>query len=279
MKTAIITGIFLNKYHYAMIKGSNGDLSEYVVILPPTGDLLRSVATSKSLVKQYRKLVPSKYTMLMISYEQKLSADHSVDTVVKELNQIIAECNLQPAALIGVSYGGKVALQLAGQYPNIAKKMLLIVSAHELSNSGINFCNDCIEKANSGNRYKLLRTLNDLYNNSSIKLVLNITLFFKFRLFGWLTLNRNNPLSTLEYAYKFMVRNNSKTRNFLSCIKAETLVIGGGCDPLFSERAFVETAHLIPDEKGKVIIFPHSGHMLPVEQFQECKDEIFQFLQ
>lgn len=278
MNRKIKRGIFLKKYQYAFIEGTSGPSSKCALILPPTADLLKSITSSDYLVKSYRKLLPDDYSFYLISYEKELTVDHTMDILVEDLHDIIVSEKIEPTVVIGISYGGKIAIQLAGQFPDITEKLLLLTSAHELSENGLRFCNECIRKAKTGDRYGMLKLFNTLYQNTLYRIGSDILLFFKYHIINWFSPTDYNSLSTIVYAYTYMIEHNADTQTYLPLIKAKTLVLGGDSDPLFSEFTYIETAQEIPDRKGQVEIYDNSGHMMLVEQHANCVKSISIFL-
>ena len=268
--------LLLGKYPYAR----DGDSSKYVIIFPPTSDLIQSVATSRdSLIKSYRKFFPSNdYSLLILGYDRNLSSDHSSEGIAADFAQIINETNSfkpkieVPAVIVGVSYGGKIAIPFAERYPEMVSKLFLIVSAHELSEKGMVFCRECIDLARAGKKLELVLKFNELFKLQVTQYIANLWV----RMNWWRNKEKLNKPDTLVNAFEYILNHNQDTKKYLQKIKADTLVLGAEMDLLFSEDVYRETAALIP--KGIAKIIKGTGHMAPVEKETTCRREVLDFL-
>lgn len=265
-------GLFLGKYHF-ISESHSGQKQKSLVVFPPTADLLWSVdVTGEASLKQYRKIIPADYDITIISYDKNLPVNFTFKEIIDDFAQFIKEKKLGPAVIAGSSYGGKIALPFAAQYPELTEKIILIVSAHELSESGLEFCAESLALANSRRLYDLVLKMNSLYKICFVEWIAGFLAWLK-----WDKLVKQaNPVSTFINAYKYIIRHNTETRSCLPNIKAKTLVLGGSEDPFFTEELYRETAQEIIS--GRVVIFKGAGHLLPYERRWAVKGAVADFL-
>ena len=166
--------------------------------------------------------------------------------------------------ILAASYGGSIAIPFAVKYSKMVKKMLLVVSGHALSDSGIRFCKECVELAEQENQFGLLMKMQELYNDITWiqKLKFNIQVMAYWKCCK----KKLNSVSVLKNAYQTMIRDNDIREQYLKGIEAETLVIAGGKDMLFTREIYEETANLIPNDMGMHCIKPEGGHMFSIKK-------------
>lgn len=273
MKTT--SGILLDKYPYAR----QGHSTKYVIIFPPTGDLIRSVATNPDRqIRKYRKFFPNQYSILILGYPVNMDERGSASEIIaadfgKIIHQKLFDDNfMEPAIITGISYGGKIAIPFVARFPELVEKLLILMSAHELSTQGITFCNDCVDLAEAHKHLQLLLKFNQLYASKLLKHLMN----FLTRA-GWFFIRRHlNQGATLGNAYKYMLAHNKDTQNYLRKIEAPSLIIGAEQDLLFTQEAYEETAARIP--RGKVHVVKGGGHIALIENYKECARVVRGFL-
>jgi pimeloyl-ACP methyl ester carboxylesterase len=269
------SGTLLNKYPYV----KHGSSKKYVIVFPSTGDLIRSVATNpERQIRKYRRFFPQEYSILILGYPRSLDA-HNIATEIiaadfsKILDQKLFDAAFNgPAIITGISFGGKIAIPFAATYPEFVEKLIILVSAHELSPQGVAFCKDCVDLAESDKQLQLMIRFNRLYTSKFLQKLVDL-----LTTIGWFVSRHHlNQGSTLAHAYRYMLAHNTDTQNYLSSIKAETLVVGAERDLLFTENTYRETANRIP--KGKVHIVKGHGHLSLIEKHRECVERIQEFL-
>ncbi|MHA1521289.1 MAG: alpha/beta fold hydrolase [Promethearchaeota archaeon] len=263
------SGFFLGKIPY--LKDWTDNSTENLVIFPHTAELIQSLCTNPiETAALFRKYIPDTYTIYVLGYDRNLPMDHTSEQIGDEFAQIIRE-HIGPATIMAVSYGGFIGIPFAARYPELTKKLILLVSAYSGSEHGLQLSRELVQLAEDGDGYAIAQRLNGLF--------LNVFLRGLVKFLTWTKKKKPNPdlnpLSTFIHAYKHMIATFSDRKKYLPMIEAPTLVIGADQDQFFSEDKYRETAELIPD--GRVVIF-HSGHMVPVEKMGKVRESIHNFL-
>lgn len=263
------TGTFLNKIPYA--KAGSGE--KKIVIFPPTHHLLWNVTLdAEGQVDGYKHFIPDGFTFYILGYDPHLPKNHSSEDIAADFAKIIKE-HIGPATIMAVSYGGSVAIPFAALYPDLTKKLILIVSTYGSSGKGVEFAKELIQLAEEGKSFTLQKKINNLYSSKILRYL------FEFKTWkNWGKLEKNmNPISTFINAYNHLIDTEESRKKYLSKIQAPTLIIGGSKDQFASEEFYRTTAELIPN--AHLELFEGKTHTVPVERLFEIKKLIKNFLE
>lgn len=214
--------------------------------------------------RQISRLLPGhKFTIL--GY-----AGSSFDEIVRDMSCAIPNA---PDVVLGISFGGFVAMRFAAEHPELVKRLVLLVSAHRLSPHGWQM----IERQSAALEGADFRTL-----------VRENALLFGRPWYNWLVQLKlwkdgsrlanefRAPAAILRDYRQLFGPDFRKNAEYAKRILSPTLVIGGTADQLFDPAAFQETAALIPDAECQ--IFEHETHMLPIERGGAVARAIADFL-
>ena len=265
------TGYFLDgKYPY--VKFGSG--KKKLVIFPPSRDLMCSLALNpEAEIKTYRQMLPKDFDreVYILGYDVNISADRWCREIAADFALFI-EKEIGPAIIVGISYGGAVAIPFADQNPELTEKLLLLVSAYGLSDDGVILCRNLIDLAQRKGLRRVQFEIDDLILNRWIRVLIKMTHFVEW----YIKKKRTNPPETFINAYTHIANYPMGLKPHLAGITAPTLIIGGEKDQFFSISQFEETAELIPN--AKLIFIEGAGHPAPLEQSKLVKKEVFRFL-
>lgn len=127
------SGLFLNKIPY--IKSGSG--SKTMVFFYGGSAIVQSLEKSSikdhlGIIKEY---VPEGYTYYIFGYEQCPARRHGIDHIAEDFAAIIRD-KIGKAVIVGISFGGFVALRFAAAYPELTEQLILLISAHKFSAGG-----------------------------------------------------------------------------------------------------------------------------------------------
>ncbi len=263
------TGTFTNGIEYLTF----GKGKKKAVIFPPTTDLICSLAKDPiRQMKIYNILNLPDYTIYVLSYGINLLDDFSYRKIASQFKQAI-EIYIGPATIVGISYGGAAAMAFAADFPNLTKKLILIVSAYSPSEgTGRKFMEDIIENAKMGRHYQVAKINDRLWNIKWMRTIIRFLTWKKRKILAatW------NPLSTIRIAYTDILSTREERKKLLPLIQAPTFLFGGTKDLVFSEYMYQETVDLIPN--AKFIRFEGAGHMLAIERKKKFLKKLFEVL-
>jgi pimeloyl-ACP methyl ester carboxylesterase len=245
-------GLFLGKIPYT----KSGTGPKKAVILPGSMDLILSIALNPAkAVKDKSSYFPPDYTYYVLGYDRNLPAGATLESIAGDYAEIIGK-EMGTATIIGSSYGGLVALQLASQFSHLVEKVFLVSAACELSDTGMVFAKNLMTACETDNFHMMI---NELANLFTPKMYRGLVKLFGPLLKKWVN-KRKNPGSTLVNAYKALLKPDFSLETLLPSIAAPTIVIGGTRDRVYSEAAYRKTASLVPN--GTLHLFEGAGHLL-----------------
>jgi len=231
-------------------------------------DLLLSViANPVANGKSKQKLITADHTMYVLGYQRDLPPDTSIEQIADDFAEVIEKC-IGKATIIGNSFGGLVALPLAANHPAIVNKLVLTASAYQFSPSFVERLNKWLELGEAGKILKLAVKMNDFYNSFSMRTLLKL-----MTIFSW-PKNRKklNPVSTAINVFRNALEHNGELVKYLPSIQAETVILGGTKDIVFSQELYQETASLIPH--ASLVLFPGFGHEMADEHPKTYRREL-----
>lgn len=215
--------------------------------------------------RQVSRLLPG-YRFTIFGY-----AGSSFELIGQSIARAIGES--RPDLVLGISLGGVVALRFAARYPDLVRRLVLLVSAQRFS---------------AGGRRMMERQLVALERGDFPTLVRENALLFRRPWYNWLVrLKLWKEGSRLAAGYRDAAAILHDYRQlfgpdfelnaeYARRIVSPTLVLGGTADQYFDRAAFAETARLIPG--AQIQLFERETHMLPIEQSGKVAGAIADFV-
>lgn len=263
-------GMFLDKIPY--IKGGCG-LRKMVFFY---GGSAMISSLEKSSVKNHLNIikayVPEGYTYYVFGYERNPAPGYDLNQIADDFAKIIKN-EMGHAVIIGVSFGGFVAVRFAAKYPELTDQLILLISAHKFSFLGEAKINKMMELAQNERCYDLIKEVTVLFRRAWLNLLARFVLWKNKRKILRDIYPGASIINNLAGIFSMDVRRNI---DYLGEIKAETLVIGGTKDQFFGVDEFQTTAKNI--KGAKLRLFEYETHMLPVERKKDVARIIKAFI-
>jgi pimeloyl-ACP methyl ester carboxylesterase len=215
------------------------------------------------LMSKQFSFLSKKYTIYMMSRKSDLPEGYSTADMAEDFAVVIRdEFNGGPVDVIGESYGGLIALQLAADHPELIRRLVIAMSAYRFSKEGAELDMHFAELASQGRTREAFRSLAPMMVGGRLKVR-----FLKFftSLFGSSTFQKPKCPADLLVEGKAEIAHDCK--NKLSQIVAPTLVVAGDRDYFCPVELLRETAAGIPN--SKLIIYEGKGHMVSSKKFNE----------
>ncbi|MHA1999131.1 MAG: alpha/beta fold hydrolase [Promethearchaeota archaeon] len=277
----IKTGLFNGKYPFIKVgnvakEGGKPDLGKQdklVIMFPGSEDLLMSdVKNPRIFARIYKKLFPKDYSILILGYDPNMEPSTSPAQVTEDLAHLVKEI-AGPGIVMGISYGGFVALTFAAKYPVLTRKLILGSSAGVISEPGMNVGLRWMESLRNDHPKEIFKEFGGLFRKKTMGA------FMKFIVkWGWPFLRKKlNPPTTLINAYEGAMNMEGKFKEFASKIHAPTLVVVGTADQIFAVEDCRETVDLLPD--ARLETFEKGTHTLVFEESNKCKKVISKFIE
>ncbi|MHA1521800.1 MAG: alpha/beta fold hydrolase [Promethearchaeota archaeon] len=258
-----------NKYPY--VKFGHG--SKNLVIFPPSRDLIRTLALDPEReIRAYQKMLPKQFsgTVFILGYDIEVSEKTFCREIAADFAIFIKD-HVGKAIIVGISYGGAVAIPFAQQNPELTEKLVLLVSAYGLSDPGVKLCENLISTVQKDGLYAGQMQIDGLIHGP-IRILMKLTHWIQWK---WKKLPTNLP-KTFINAYTHISRHPLGLKPHLSGIKAPTIIIGGENDQFFSPERYQETADLIPN--AQLVLIKNGSHPIPMEKPRYIKKLVFDFI-
>jgi pimeloyl-ACP methyl ester carboxylesterase len=218
--------------------------------------------------RRIAKLFPRDSGLCILYYDLSCS---DMEAVVTQL-AVIIRTQFGAAMLAGISFGGLLALRLAGDAPDVVRELILIASAHRFSPDG---------------RERIERQIADLSRGDFAAMARPFALLFRRR---WLTLisrfalwrrrhtlhERMNDPAAIIRMLEAALRASGTDAGTLGRIGCRALIVGGTRDQFFDRGALEETAAAIAS--AELVLVNGETHMLPIERPHAVAQAIRSFL-
>lgn len=267
---ALETGFFLNRIPYA--KAGSG--AQPIVVFNGGQAFVRRPAPDRIRrdARRIARLLPADRPVYIFGYDPGPPEDYSIDTIVRDFADIL-RTEIGPATIVGVSFGGFVAARLAAAHPDLARELILLVSAHRFSPEGRRSIARQVACAETGDFAGLLAEFGMIFRRPWFNWLLRLRL--------WMERNRmadkmNDPDVIVRGLSAVASEDFGADPAWLRQIRAKTLIVGATKDPFFDPQVLEEAARLIPS--SSLELFAEETHMLPVERSRDVARAISAFL-
>ncbi len=202
-------------------------------------------------------VLPRDRTFILLGYDPAPGESHSLPTIAADTAAIVAELG-PPVQLVGISYGGIVALRVAADHPDSISELVLLASAHEFSAEGLARVRRQIELAACGEFAALGEDFVAMFRRPWLNWLLRLRLRTRR---GSLAEAMNDP-ETIARGLSAIL-DPPVDEAALARVTATTLIVSGTRDQMFGDVP-ERTAALVPN--ATLARFPGETHMVPVER-------------
>ena len=235
-----------------------GSGKKNLIMLPGLGDGLRTTKGTALPMALYYRCLAKDYTVYMISRKTKLSEGASTRDMARDLKDAMVELGIPKASLVGVSMGGMIAQHFAADYPQMAEKLVLVVTCARENPVLLESLEEWVGCARRDDHTALM--------DSNVRRIYSEEYYRKNRWLVPITGKLTKPKSYDRFFIQAEACRSHNAWESLSDITAPTLVIGGEQDCSLGGEASREIAGRIP---GAVLkMYPQWGHGL----YEEAED-------
>jgi pimeloyl-ACP methyl ester carboxylesterase len=263
------TGTFLGRIPYARL-GSRPD----PILVLAGGQAFMQRPTPERIERDARRvarLLPPKRSFIFLGYDPSLTESDSFDAIVADVAAIVKELGA-PRPVVGISYGGVIALQLAAQQPSLVSALVLLASAHDFSAEGKRRLERQIDCASRGDLAALVEGFVAVFRRPWLNWLLRLRLRAGRARLGD---TMNHPPIIIRGLSAILDKRLADTTR-LARVTARTLVIGGSQDQFFGDGMLERTAAAVPN--ASLVLFPGETHMVPVERARAVAAKLRAFL-
>jgi pimeloyl-ACP methyl ester carboxylesterase len=263
----IRSGRFLGRIPYARFDGAGTP-----VLVLAGGQAFMQRPTPERVTRDAGRVaavLPRGRSFVLLGYDPAPPVGYSMSTIVADVAAIIAELGA-PVRLVGVSYGGVVALRVAADHPDLVSHLVLLASAHGFSPEGMRRVRRQIDCAVRADHAALGEDFVALFRRPWLNWLLRLRLRTRR---GRLAEGMNDPEIIVRGLRAVVDEPLDETR--LGRVTARTLIVCGTRDQVFGDVP-VRTAALVPG--ASLMRFPGETHMVPVERRRAVAARVRGFL-
>lgn len=207
-------------------------------------------------LQRIARILPPNTSFVLLGYP-KPAPDATLQELAERLAELIDRL-FGPVILVGISFGGVVALRVASHSPVITRRLILISSAHELSETGKELVRQQLSNVLARDYIALMKSVTTIFRRPWRNLLLRTAL--------WLGRNRlaksMGDSQTIVRYLNALLECSTERPDWLNSIQAKTLVIGGKNDQFFGggamertvARITAATLHLIDGERHMIMV-------------------------
>lgn len=191
--------------------------------------------------------------VVSIDRRHNLEPGTSIADLADDYARTIGSLYDKPVDIMGISTGGSIALQLAADHPELLRRLVLVSSAHRLSDQG---------RAAQGSVAHLLRAGHDrraaaifLGNTGASRLDYALR-----SAAGFLAPRSVVGRGDRDLLVTLDAEDNFDVGDRLSTITARALIAGGRHDRFYSAELFEHASRRIPH--ASLSLYPKAGHLL-----------------
>ena len=232
---------------------SFGDGPPLVVF--PGGGMSNANPTGFQRRVEVRLLAPlaCAFTVYRVSRRVGLEPGTTMTDLVNDYAEALEDEFGGPVDVLGISTGGRIALQFAADHPRLMRKLVVAGAAYRLSEHGREFQRRMAEFAAAGARRSIVQEMApDVAESRLGRRIAGGLLWLAGPLFIKRDWDPSDMIATIKAEDTFDLGGR------LGEISAPTLVIGGGRDPFHPTELFRETAQGIPD--ARLVLYEGRGH-------------------
>jgi pimeloyl-ACP methyl ester carboxylesterase len=191
-------------------------------------------------------------TVVSIDRGYDLEPGTSIADLASEYAHTIGSLFAEPVDIMGISTGGTIALQLAADYPELLRRLVLVSSAHRLSDQGRATQRSIAELLRAGRDRRAAATFFGNTGSSRLDNALRSAA-------GLLAPRSVVGKGDLDLLVTLDAEDSFDLDARLETIAARTLIAGGQHDRFYSAELFEHTSQRMPN--ARLALYPGAGHL------------------
>lgn len=258
------------------VKIDNGEMDyvcygtgdKILIMLPGLGDALRSIkGTALPFAFAYHKHSKD-YKVYMFSRKHPIEEGYSIRDMARDQAEAMKLLGIPKADIVGVSQGGMISQYLAIDYPELVRKLVLVVTTARSNETIKSVVSSWIALAKEGN-YKeiMLDTAKKSYSEAYLKKHKNI-----LPLLGKV----GKPKDFGRFLIQADACINHDATAELHKIACPTFVVGGDSDQIVGPDSSAELAEKI--EGSELFVYEGLGHAT-YEEAEDFFERVLEFLE
>lgn len=224
----------------------------------------RNVAARASRIA---RLFPRSCTVYVLGYDPAFPT--TVEQLVADTAHFIMS-HAERAILVGVSFGGLIAMRVAAKHPEAVEGLVLISSAARFSPEGRARVLNQINALEQGNFMAMAKPFARLFRRRRFNILASIALWMRR---NSLAIRMNDP-SYIVHMLRLAVACSDSSQVYPT--GTATLLLLGGRDQFFDTATAKDTLDRV--QTGQLVTFAEDTHMLAIESASAVRRAITPFL-
>lgn len=245
-----------------------GTGDKILIMLPGLGDALRSIkGTALPFAMAYHKH-SGDYKVYMFSRKHPIEEGYSTRDMARDMAKAMQILGIKKADIVGVSQGGMISQYLAIDYPELVRKLVLVVTTAHANETLITTVNRWIEMAKSDN-YKdiMLDTTRKSYSEAYLE---------KHKKIIPLLGKVGKPKDFSRFLIQAEACKKHDASAELHKISCPTFIVGGDSDQIVGSDSSAELAEMI--SRSELLIYEGLGHAT-YEEAEDFFEKVLEFLE
>lgn len=252
----------------AMDYVSFGEGDKILIMLPGLGDAFRKIkGTALPFAMAYHKHAKD-YKVYMFSRKRPLEENYSIRDMARDQAEAMKALGILKADIMGVSQGGMIAQYLAIDYPEMVRKLVLVVTLSKQNETLQNAVSTWITMAREEN-YKdiMIDTIEKSYSERTIE---------KYRAFYPVLTRFGKNKDFNRFLIQAHACLNHDSHGELHKITCPTFIVGGDSDQIVGPHSSAELAEAIAG--SELLIYEGLGHAT-YEEAEDFFEKVLAFLE
>ncbi len=245
-----------------------GTGDKVLIMLPGLGDALRSIkGTALPFALAYHKR-SADYKVYMFSRKHPIEEGYSIQDMARDQAEAMKALGITKADIVGVSQGGMISQYLAIDYPELVRKLVLVVTTARFNETLQTTVESWIALAKEGNYEEImLDTIKKSYSETYLEKHKHL-----LPLLGKI----GKPKDFTPFLIQANACINHDATAELHKITCPTFVLGGDSDQIVGADSSAELAKAITD--SELLIYEGLGHAT-YEEAEDFFDRVLAFLE
>lgn len=206
--------------------------------------------------RRIARILPADTSFVLLGYPDAVPGA-TLEILAERMAELVAR-RFGPIILVGISFGGILALRLASRNAALVRRLILVSSAHELGETGRGLVRQQVSHVLAQDYVALMESFTTVFRRPWRNALLRAALWLGRKR---LAQHMGNTQTIVRYL-NALLECSGERADWLNSIEAQTLVIGGEDDQFFGEGAMKRTAdriagstlHLIEGEQHMMMV-------------------------
>ncbi len=260
-------GVFASQQGAELRYSEFGCGPETLVVIPGIDDAVHDLhAWPWFWAWYFQPLIGRGYRVVLLGRGRDLPAELTIARLAESYAEVI-EQRIGSAHLIGISMGGMIAQHIAANHPELVRRLVLAVTAHQVDTLGHAYGRRLMALARAGRWHAFLRLANELCFSGLLRWLVAALLWVVLPLRWTRRFRAPRERAALDFCTSANACSAHDAGQILSRIRAPTLIWGASADRLFPGRVLEAMRELLPRAQLVLVRGAHAAFLQQRSRF------------